>query len=290
MTRNCIAVQAFNKVDTLTATLESLKLCVGVDRYHLIIVQDGLAGSKRADRYRAEHSQTTAMIEQWTAANRGGFASVSFQMEEMNRGTCGTTKFLIDLGFNDHERVIFTEDDVLFERDAIDWFERSFDHPAFDAPRVWAIAGESKFFDSKHQVPSAEDIAQAEVIARDQKLLNKFVYFSWLPSSCFATNLAKWGEFGVTRGGPLGDRDVNTRCRDEGKVSIWPVIARCRDVGMHHPLGYSVTLKKDTSVIPQKNSYITSAMLAPDSEELEEFVHQKGSIFKRFTGRTNAES
>jgi hypothetical protein len=81
-----------------------------------------------------------------------------------------------------------------------------------------------------------------------------------MPSSCFATNRSKWAEFGHTRGEGHGPRKVVERCQNEGKRVIWPVIARCADIGMHHEIGYSMTLKKTKDKIPGKSVYITSGL------------------------------
>jgi hypothetical protein len=93
----------------------------------------------------------------------------------------------------------FSEDDIIFEKDAVNWFERVLAHPMFLRRQVWAIAGESKFFDASWHVPSFADISRALEVARTQRLMDRFVYFDFLPSSCFATIHAKWAEFGKTR-------------------------------------------------------------------------------------------
>ena len=118
--------------------------------------------------------------------------------------------------------------------------------------------------------------------AQSHNLIDRFVYLNFLPSSCFATNREKWAEFGRTRGMINGDRAVTDRCMAEGKVCFWPVIARCRDTGMHHPLGYSVRWKGlyHTSF---KNSYIVYGMLKGGSEELNELTAEKDALLHEFT-------
>jgi hypothetical protein len=178
--------------------------------------------------------------------------------------------------------VIFSEDDVIFECDAVEWFERALAHPMFLRPNVWAIAGESRFFDSYRHVPSNADVRRALEVALTQNLIDRFVYFDFLPSSCFATTRDKWAEFGDTRGTPRGDRAVVDRCMAEGKFCFWPVIARCRDTGMHHPLGYSVRWK-GLHHTRFKNSYIVSGMLKGMSDEFSELTFEKDALLTEFT-------
>jgi hypothetical protein len=167
----------------------------------------------------------------------------------------------------------------------MEWFERALIHPMFLQPEVWAIAGESRFFDSYRHVPSNTDIRRALEVAHTENLIDRFVYLDFLPSSCFATNRDKWAEFGNTRGTIRGDRAVVDRCLAEGKVCFWPVIGRCRDTGMHHPLGYSVRWKglQHTAF---KNSYVVSGMLESAAGDLTELsTTQKDALLSEFTRR-----
>jgi hypothetical protein len=78
---------------------------------------------------------------------------------------------------------------------------------------------------------------------------------------------------------------VVDRCLAEGKVCFWPVIARCRDTGMHHPFGYSVRWKglKHTAF---KNSYVVSGMLKSAAGDLTELsTSQKDALLSEFTRR-----
>ena len=75
------------------------------------------------------------------------------------------------------------------------------------------------------------------------------------------------------RGTIRGDRAVVDRCLAEGKVCFRPVIARCRDTGMHHPFGYSVRWK-GLHHTAFKNSYVVSGMLKSAAGNLTELEHQ----------------
>jgi hypothetical protein len=282
---SAIAVQAFNKAESVVSTLDSIARSSDSDKYRLVILQDACSGSAATEKYRSAWAETTHAIEAWISTNKDHFVSVRFDRSEENNGPYRVAEQLISRALESSECVIFSEDDVIFEHDAFEWFERALIHPMFLRPNVWAIAGESKFFDSHRHSPSDTVVSRAVELAESNNLINKFVYFDYLPSSCFATTRDKWAEFGETRGTTRGDRAVVDRCLAEGKVCFWPVIARCRDTGMHHPLGYSVRWRglQHTGF---KNSYVVSGMLKSAAEELTELSSsQRDALLNEFTRR-----
>ena len=280
-----IAVQAFNKTESVLGTLDSIARSSGSDKYRLVILQDGCSGSAATEKYRSAWEPTTHALEEWISRNKDHFVSVHFDRLEENNGPYRTAERLINRALESCEFVIFSEDDVIFERDAIEWFGRAFTHPMFLRPNVWAIAGESRFFDSHRHRPSDTDVSRASELAESHNLIGKFAYLDFLPSSCFATTRDKWAEFGETRGTPRGDRAVVDRCLAEGKKCFWPVIARCRDTGMHHPLGYSVRWR-GLQHMGFKNSYVVSGMLKSAAGDLTELSSlQKDALLNEFTRR-----
>jgi hypothetical protein len=280
-----IAVQAFNKAESVLGTLDSIARSSGSDKHRLVILQDACSGSAATEKYRSACAATTQAIEAWISRNKHHFVSVRFDRSEENNGPYRTAEQLISRALESSEFVIFSEDDVIFEHDAIEWFGRALTHPMFLRPNVWAIAGESRFFDSHRHSPSDTVVSHALAVAESDNLINKFVYLDFLPSSCFATTRDKWAEFGETRGTPRGDRAVVDRCLAEGKMCFWPVIARCRDTGMHHPLGYSVRWR-GLQHMGFKNSYVVSGMLKSAAGELTELSSsQRDALLNEFTRR-----
>lgn len=282
MSTGAICVQAFNKADTVIQTLESLAHAKLSRKFDLIIVQDGIVGSKFEDRYQEQHKDTRNAIESWLAANSGNFKSADFKPEERGRGTAGTARVAIDYSFRNHDWVIFSEDDLIYESDALEWFTAMITHAGFLQDDVWAIAGEAKHFDSKG-FPVAESMKNAAMLeAAEYNLISKYCYFGWLPSSCFATNRKKWAEFGGTRGMARGPKMVNDRCKAENKKSLWPIIARCRDIGMHHDIGYSISIHKTTDKVPQKSNFIVSSLLEGTKDDYSE-LKNSSKIYQAYT-------
>src|SRR4029450_9510021 len=120
-----IAIQAFNKADSVVRTLESIVLARGITNYHLFVRQDGCSGSKETAKYRMAWMETSQVLASWISRNKDQFASVSFGSSDHNNGPYQTAERLITTALEMSDSVIFSEDDVIFERDAMEWFERA---------------------------------------------------------------------------------------------------------------------------------------------------------------------
>src|SRR2546423_10472427 len=137
-TGRTIAVQAFNKADSVIATLDSIAKCRGAQNYQLVIMQDGCvdanAGpggrpmSARTPKpiqtwiasNRDRHVETTRAIRDWITSNRRHLAMICFHVADQNRGTCRTTESIINEALTKTFSVIFSEDDIIFEEDALE--------------------------------------------------------------------------------------------------------------------------------------------------------------------------
>ena len=61
----------------------------------------------------------------------------------------------------------------------MEWFERALTYPMFLRPNVWAIAGESRFFDSNRHIPSDVMCRRALELAENRNLIDQFVYLDF---------------------------------------------------------------------------------------------------------------
>lgn len=290
-TNLCVAVQYFVKQETVIAMLETVRRMAGGRGATLLLMQDGIEGARNAEELAALHEVCAISVEDWAQANRAHFAQIVTHRQIRNLGTCATTRAIIDMGFSFSDWVIFAEDDVLFCDTALDWFMPSINSDIFAQEDVWAIAGESKAFDSRGKIVTPTRFKEDLSRANSLDLMSRHVLFDFLPSSCFATTLVKWAIFGETRGQPNGDRDVNLRCRAEKRRSLWPVIARCCDEGMHHPLGYSMMVRKgDISAIAEKTVYLTADDLEPVKTDFKTLEKHLNSLFTEWKDSQNGAS
>ncbi len=275
-----ILVQCFAKPDTLFGLCSSLTQCDGTKDFHLVFWSDAPGTGLQADRHSARNQQVQLAIETFTRDHAHRFASVSFHRNDVNRGTCATCRIALDATFSMHEFVIFTEDDTVFAKDALRWFEGLVKGGMLTKPEILALAGESIYFDSRARAVPPGYAAKARATAVTRNLAAEYVALNFVPSTCFATTREKWHSFGALRGQPRGDEDVCNLCKENGLFAIFPVVARVRDIGMLHDDGYSVGVLGKDHVSEIKNTYLMSDDLPPSTQELRPFTGNMGRLFE----------
>lgn len=268
MADRAIVIQNFNKPDTLKAVCESLLTCDNRHQFDLIFWSDSVIGARKEIEYAPMAQAVRDLLRSFTADHGHQFRSISLRGNTSNLGCYKTCETAIDSAFEDHDFVIFAEDDGIFSPDALNWFTGMRNDPAFLDDAVWAIAGESIFFDGQHKTADSGLVAAAKTHAIKYHLWNKFIPLGFIPSTCFATSRAKWSQFSVTRSGINGDVTLCDRCRDERKTCLFPVVARVKDIGMLHPDGYSVSVHTEQNVTGVKNCYLMSGDIRPDHNVL----------------------
>lgn len=279
----CIVVQYYIKLDTLVDLTASILAADGIGDAHLIFWADSIVGSTRAEEYRPKAKRTGDFVDAFIEAHGSKFQSVRHLRNERNLGPCKTCQVALDFALSVHDRVVFTEDDAVFARDSVTWFDNMTRHDDFLSAQIWAVAGESIFFDSKGVAISPAFREAARGFAIERRLVPAYVSLNFVPSTCFATNRRKWREFGATRGQPVGDVDVCDRCRDEQKFTLFPVVPRVSDVGMLHPDGHSVAIHSRENVTSVKSTYLTSDDFNRESAHAApaRFTGDEGELWRR---------
>ena len=261
MPNYAVVVQCFNKPDTLEAVCRALLACSGRERFDLIFWSDSPIGSRNEERYLPAHRDVLATLEKLRPDLEAAFASVEIHGNTANLGPYKTCQLAVDQGFRSHDFVVFTEDDGIFEPDALEWFLACRRTEAFASERVWAISGESSFFEAQTKTVDSAFVQAAVGYALAEQLGDKYAEIGFIPSTCFATSAAKWAQIGETRGEINGDVTLAERCKAEHKTCIQPIVARVRDIGMLHDLGWSVSIHSKAGVTEIKNTYVASSQL-----------------------------
>jgi hypothetical protein len=226
-----------------------------------------------------------ACIDDAVASGGHLFASTKVLSNPSNFGTCRTCMVAVDYAAARHDRIILTEDDTLFSCDTFKWFESAFALDSFKSEDVWAISGESIFFDAQDRILPEDYAELARKYAVENALGHSYIKFNFVPSTCFGTTAEKWKEFGSTRGLPLGDEDVCKRCASEQKFCLFPIVPRVADLGMLHPDGYSVLIHSAAGVTSIKSTYLSTDDLPPNEIEgdLVAFSGDAGELWRRTT-------
>ena len=284
MNATALIIQCFIKADTLRDTCQSLLQCDLIEDLDLIFWSDSPSNSRNEGRYTHLAAEVASFLDEFCQLWGSRFKSVSRHVNETNYGTCKTCELALNFAFASWPFVIFVEDDVIFARDAIAWFDEMRRQEVLNEDQNWAIAGESIFFNAREQTIPDEWPAAMRKLAIEERLNVAYVTNKFIPSTCFATTREKWAEFGQTRGQPLGDGDVCKRCQEEERYAIFPVVPRVKDVGMLHDNGYSVSIHSKSGVSEVKNTYLMSdELIGPDQPGLHEMKLFKGSAGRIYT-------
>src|SRR4030095_8774904 len=108
-----IAIQAFNKAESVLRTLNSIAEARGSNNYDLFILQDGCSGSNQTEKYSAAWAETSHALESWISGNRDHFAAIHFESSDQNNGPYQTAERLIAWALETSKSVIFSEDDLI---------------------------------------------------------------------------------------------------------------------------------------------------------------------------------
>ncbi len=275
-----LVMQCFVKADTLQSACESLLRCTGVEALDIVFWSDSPLGSRSEGRYAPLAAAVEAFLDGFVEEYSNRFRSVARYRNERNMGTCKTCQIALDFAFSAHSFVIFVEDDVVFARDALEWFDEIRLRRLLQDRAIWAVAGESIFFNARSQeVPAGWPEAMRDYAAKE-RLNAAYVTERFIPSTCFATTRERWVEFGATRGQPLGDVDLCKRCEVENRYGIFPIVPRVKDVGMLHDEGFSVLVHTKVGVTEIKNTYVMSDDVeGPGVREMSHRVSNLGEIF-----------
>jgi FkbM family methyltransferase len=282
-----VVIQCFVKTDTLKQALEALLGCERSEDVDLILWHDGIVGSRREHELTKSWEAVADYLKSFTQDNTNNFRSIEIHRNNRNLGTCKTCQIAMDHGFRYHDFVVFAEDDVIFSRDALIWFSELREAGMLDQEHIWAIAGESIYFDARHKTIDQTFIDRVRAAASEEQLVDKYTPMQFIPSSSFATSGRRWAEFGETRGQPLGDEDVCERCRNENRYCLFPIVPRAKDIGMLHDLGYSVTIHTKAGVKEIKQTYLLAEDLLPCGPvpkiDLKRFTGDSGRLFRQTT-------
>lgn len=202
--------------------------------------------------------------------------NIKIVVNQKNEGTSKTCFKGISHCFDhDYDFVLFTEDDTIFSKDSLIFFNFFIENNFFDNDKLWSIQGESKFFDSKGKeinnglMPILKDKIQ------QNNLIDKWSKISWVPSTQFLISRKIWKKYGEIRGDKKGARKFGEACKKTGGYSIYPIIPRVKDIGMTLKDGYS-TYYKGENILDKKTTYLTSSDFPTKSSKLN-FLEYKES-------------
>jgi len=255
--RYAICVQFFNKADTLALTLECLIKARQAKDFALVLIQDSSRETPAGRRYINECAEAEATFIQFLPRLSEIFFSVEFMKNKKNLGTAPTCRRVLDSVCRRYAGFLFIEDDCLLSEDALEW--SSFHLRTSIVPEgPWFVTAESIFFDAQDRSIDHSFRDRLTRIARDEAVSGSHVLLDFVPSTCFGTTAELWQRCKSVRSFTRGPESLSAYMRRIGVQTLSPLVPRASDIGMQHPLGYSVGNLGQMNVRESKHTVLMS--------------------------------
>jgi tetratricopeptide (TPR) repeat protein len=273
-----LAVQCFNKSDTLDKVFASLVECRGAREYSLVILQDSAQDSKKPEIYGVAAEEVKAVIGKWIPKLMSTFESVELLENPVNKGTAPSCRRLLDRVADRFDGFLFIEDDCLLTKDALEWASYHLEH-SISTTNYWVGTCESIFFNSGRLVPTPSQIETLTACARKPNFRASYVGLDFVPSTCFFTTKDIWRIIANVRSFTRGPDSLNQLVKPMGIKTIAPVVPRASDIGMLHELGYSVAMLGKDNVKEIKQTYVLSDGEPLDPADIHLYSEDQGLLF-----------
>lgn len=253
-----IAIQTFNKADTLKGLLDSLLKCDNCELFTPIILQDSWIDSKKPEVFRKGYEDVQNLLEQYFPRLIKKFGAIELLINERNLGTAPSCVKLLNHISDKYESFIFFEDDCILFKDTLVWAKYALDNLIEPYGSHFATC-ESVFFDfGKKQAPTNDQTTKLRTIG--EHLNSYYCSLNFVPSTNFLTRSEIWRHYSNLRCLPRGPESLNAYFKEISGKCIFPIVPRTIDIGMEHEMGYSTTNLGKGNVKEIKNSFVNSGL------------------------------
>jgi len=267
-----LAIQTFNKKDTLEGLFESLLKCNDAEHFAPVILQDSWKGSKREEEFKNGAHEVKNIIHQFLPRLIEKFGNIEIIENQQNMGTAPSCVKLINHVAEKYDSFVFFEDDCVLYKDTLSWTKFALTELIDEFGSHFASC-ESVFFDhGRKPAPTQEQLEKLKVAAG--RLINKYCRLKFVPSTNFMTTSKIWKRYSDLRCLPRGPESLNQYYASVSGTCIFPLVARTSDIGMEHELGFSTTALGKGNVKEIKNSYVNSDMFNSVASYEENLEHQ----------------
>jgi hypothetical protein len=271
-----IAIQTFNKADTLKGLLDSLLKCDDSEFFSPVILQDSWKKSKKPEVFKEGFDNVQNLIEQYFPLLVDKFGSIELLVNEQNLGTAPSCVKLLNHVSKKHTSFIFFEDDCILFKDTLVWAKYAIEN-LIDPYDAHFATCESVFFDfGKKQAPTDEQVTKLKAIG--EHLNSHYCSLNFVPSTNFLTKSEIWHHYSDLRCLPRGPESLNAFYKETSGKCIFPFVPRTVDIGMEHEMGYSTTNLGKGNVKEIKNSFINSGLF-PTPLDFSEYSGDKDLVY-----------
>lgn len=144
---SCVVIQCFAKPHETLQTLKSLERCIGIEQYNLLLFVDSTTNTKIIE---ARHN-LIEILKQYISNNKS-FKSIELHISDKCLGPYVGCYSAINKAFMENEFVIFSEDDAIFTRDAILYYNSYRDNKIPHSDSCIGITASSPFYYSDKNI------------------------------------------------------------------------------------------------------------------------------------------
>lgn len=253
-----IAIQTFNKADTLKGLLDSLLKCEFHEHFSIVVLQDSWKDSKREDVFEHGYNEVKILLQEYMPALVERFGAFEYITNEKNLGTAPSCVKLLNFVCEKYTSFIFFEDDCILFEDTLKWSKFAIEN-LIDQNGAHFATCESVFFDfGKKQKPTEDDVKNLMEVGGF--LNNNYCTLNFVPSTNFISTRQIWKQYRNLRCLPRGPESLNSYFKEYNGKCIFPIVPRTVDVGMEHELGYSTTNLGKGNVKEIKNTFVNSSL------------------------------
>ena len=255
--KSCILIQCFVKELETINVLKSLELCEGIHEYSLVLYIDKAI---RNSKFENANNELINKLLSYKNENISKYLEITIIVADKNLGPyicCGKG---IDFCFSKYDYVIFSEDDALFMKDSIKFYNSYRDNIIPNPEDCISISAFSPFFITNNkdlEYVKTKYCNQIDLIKNDvlkDNLFNKTCKINLISNKQFGIFKNKWEKIRHFRTSyhmnlklPYApDRQTTNYVIENKLFSYFSIIPRTNDIGLFHELGCTTLYyKKD---------------------------------------------
>jgi hypothetical protein len=284
-----ICIQCFNKPNETLLVLKSLEKNDNLMNVHLLLYVD------KADINNKSYNKNKELIEKLILykEKKNIFKSITIKISDISLGPYKCCFETINTGFTLSENVIFSEDDILFCKDTLNYFISYFKNDIknidIEDKKCLGITSSSIYFgfnkktsfqiEKNRITPNIDLINTIDKIKQDinnDNMFNICHKLSWAPNKQFGLLKHNWEKIYFYRTDKyILNKELNIRAPDHATALyvkeneyyfIYSYIPRSNDIGLYNELGCT-TLYYNDIPSPDTIKYITSDDLLINSND-----------------------
>lgn len=273
---SCIVVQCFCKPIETIVLLNSLHNCHEINQYNLLLYVDN---AKDNSRFKQKNLELIKLLDKYKLENKDIFKSIQLIICGSNKGPYIGCYDAIEYAFTYNDFVIFTEDDIIFCKDTIKFYNIYRNSQELHNENCIGITSSSNYYYSKENIFSSkqynievlpkylEKINNIKIETITNNFYNKIIKTNWAPNKQMGLFKNGWDQIKLYRSKEFAlsgkvdkiapDQYTADMVNKKSLYFLYSIVPRSNDIGLFNKLGCT-TLYYDGEVNLTTIKYLTS--------------------------------